>query len=93
MVSFFRLYETISVTTTEIKKIPFFAAGKEYILSLTGRPTYAMFPYSSYSSGSIYEISFYPSERAGMDREEKFARTGDNSITSMRDILRQLNKI
>lgn len=82
----FRLWLEMMGDTQKID-MPFTVEDQNYVLRFFGRPTYRMFPNGSYPSGMVYEIVWFPAQKAELSRDDKYARTGGNSLSHIRGII------
>src|SRR3954463_6301195 len=83
-------FETVgmpSVNARSNQDVPFQADGKNYILRFSLLPTHMVFPYSPYAGGKVAEVVWFPAEKATIPNDQRYERTGTNSLGSVRQIL------
>lgn len=86
MINFYKFLESWMFDEKIDRKIKI--GNKEYVFRATGRDVHLLFPYARLHYGKIYELSWFPIEN--LDREEKYERTKNNSLSEVREILRSL---
>lgn len=75
-----------------IQETPFEVNGKQYLMKFIPVGLNGYFPYSPIA-GTIYRVVWLPIEKKGSTEDERYARTGGNSVGTVRQLIRSVQQL
>lgn len=78
--------------TRPSEDVPFTVNDKQYLMKFISLGLHELFPFSPIT-GPAYRIVWMPIEKSGLPEEERYARTGENTVGMVRSLIKNIENL